>query len=110
MKVRLIIIIFMVIFMGCITPQQQRRTNYLNTHPELKDSIRTLIAAKKIVPGMTMEQVKASWGRPRKTITSSYGKDSWIYKWDMGGFCRGCTAQDHLYFIDGKLNSWIKYK
>ena len=49
----------------------------------------------KISKGMTEEQVKMSWGPPKKVNASSSGiNDQWVY------------SSSYLYFSKGKLTSW----
>ena|SRR5579864_696738 len=43
---------------------EQRRNDYIAAHPELSSSVRALIQGGQVAPGMTKDQVLASWGPP----------------------------------------------
>ncbi|SRR5579875_1459618 len=43
---------------------QQRRANYLASHPNIDPATRSLIEKGRVAPGMTREQVLAAWGSP----------------------------------------------
>jgi len=97
---------------GAIRQQQiqQQRVEYLNTHPELEDSIRSAINQRQLLIGMTMEQVRVSWGPPRSTITTSHGRDSWTYEWtDLSKPFALPVIRYHLSFVGERLESWTKY-
>jgi len=97
---------------GAIRQQQiqQQRVEYLNTHPELEDSIRSAINQRQLLIGMTMEQVKASWGPPKHTITTSHGMDSWTYQWtDLSKPIILPVIRYHLSFVNKRLDSWTKF-
>ena len=61
-----------------------------------------LIDEKKIVLGMTDEQLRLSWGAPGRVNRSvgSFGvHEQWIYP-------RGSVTDDYVYVEDGKVTSW----
>jgi hypothetical protein len=41
-----------------------RRTDYVNARPGLAESTREAILAGDVLPGMTRDEVRASWGSP----------------------------------------------
>ncbi|MBE2293987.1 MAG: DUF4124 domain-containing protein [Phycisphaerales bacterium] len=52
--------------------------------------------------GMTMEEVRRSWGSPDKKNTSfvaGHSHEQWVYR-------RGSVQSQYLYFEDGMLTSW----
>ncbi|MHC4325372.1 MAG: hypothetical protein ACYSUX_14000 [Planctomycetota bacterium] len=60
----------------------QRRQSYLESHPNLEHAVRNAIFNRRIIIGMTQEQVTASWGRPhsvRKNVFSFGVYEQWIY-------------------------------
>ena len=60
--------------------------------------IRTAIQSKKIVLGMTEEQVLLSWGKPHdinKSVGSWGVHEQWVYR-----------EEYYLYFENGILTSW----
>lgn len=71
------------------------RNEYLSLRP---DGIRKAIEAKTIVLGMTCEDVRYSWGKPR-LITSSVSATGTLESWSFG-------IENSLQFVDGKLVSW----
>jgi hypothetical protein len=46
------------------SPDQLRRTNYIVAHPGLSSSVQALIENGRVAPGMTEDEVAASWGPP----------------------------------------------
>ncbi len=73
------------------------KKNCKEAHPTWSDTICTAVTNKKILIGMTKEQVYESWGYPKKThrVVSATGvKEQWAFP---GTF---------LYFENGILTSW----
>jgi len=70
-----------------------------NKHPQWDNEICNTVASGKIHPGMTTEQVRASWGKPYKintTISGSHNSEQWV----MGEY-----GGQYVYFDDGILTS-----
>ena len=72
-------------FCGCFdfaAQNVQRRQTYAESHPNLEHAVRNAIFNRRIIIGMTQEQVTASWGRPqrvKRTIYSFGVYEQWIY-------------------------------
>ncbi len=74
------------------------------SNEEIKDypiEVQEKIAKAEIMPGMTPQQVRYSWGSPSqvKTLEPDNGKqrEEWVYSSGLGVF------KTRLTFIDGKL-------
>lgn len=77
--------------------EDKHRAEYL-ANPKLPPHIRDAIVQKKVVLGMTLDDVVESWGTPTKKNISvgEYGRsEQWIYE-----------GNRFLYFRSGKLTSW----
>jgi hypothetical protein len=62
--------------------QRQRRTAYIQAHPDLGPKTKEAIFRGKVLVGMTPEQAQASWGVPDRkhtTVGSSKNKERWSY-------------------------------
>ena len=68
----------------------ESRQHYVDTH-QLSDPVREAILEGRVISGMTMDDVYATWGLPSERDTSEtlglhgkYGKQVWIYLsiWD----------------------------
>lgn len=73
-------------------------TSLYKTPPKWEKAVIEAIKVKKLLPGMTKEQVVASWGAPddfNRTITKKTSDEQWFY---------GTTAQ--LYFENDHLMGW----
>jgi hypothetical protein len=87
-------------FGGCFdsaAQNMQRRQSYAQSHPDLEQAIRSAIFNRRIIIGMTQEQVTASWGRPQriKRYVYSFGVyQQWIY------------GSQYLNFKNGVLTSY----
>ena len=82
---------------GCASPARY-------SNEEIKDypvQVQEKIAKGEIMPGMTPQQVRYSWGSPDevRTLEPENGKqrEEWVYSSGMGVF------KTRLTFIDGKL-------
>ncbi len=49
---------------------EQRRSDYLTTHPETDPAMRAMIQDGRVGPGMTKDQVLAAWGSPPSSCPS----------------------------------------
>lgn len=77
--------------------EEERRAKYL-ANPKLTPQFRQAITEKKVMIGMTADDVTESWGAPTKKNVSvnEYGRtEQWVYAGDR-----------YLYFTNGKLKSW----
>jgi len=89
---------------------QERRTSYVQNHPELDERTKSAILNGRIFIGMNTEQVLASWGKPNKINRSVYEwgvHEQWVYG-GLSGYGRysSYTEPTYLYFEDGLLKSW----
>jgi len=72
-------------FGGCIDSAAhnvQRRQTYAESHTNLEPEVRYAIFNRRIITGMTQDQVTASWGRPQRVKRNvySFGEyEQWIY-------------------------------
>ncbi len=88
---------------GCATfdyegQAQLRRSNYVNSHSNLKKETKDSILAGKIRLGMTQEEVRASSGDPR-SVNSSSSYLGTTEMWTYGDCLYSCTM---LTFYNGK--------
>lgn len=64
--------------------------------------LRTAIESRKVMVGMTAEQVRSSWGSPTKISNSVIGGHAhaqWVYRRDK-------VTTQYVYFEDGKVSGW----
>jgi hypothetical protein len=73
-------------FENCLLTEDPRRIN------KWPANTWSLIENSKIIPGMTMEQVKMSWGEPEK-ITRTAAGENWIYQASTLTFKNGTLAE-----------------
>ena len=98
-----VLMLVLFVSMGCGVSMKSRQ-KYVNTHPSLSPQIRQCILERKIVSGMTCEEVIASRGKPDKenrTVDSKGVHNQWIYvsKWESG------MLWEYVYFDDGVVTS-----
>jgi hypothetical protein len=96
---KLILFITILLFLpGCFFTTPQSRQAYVNTHPSLSYQKKNDILRGVIRPGMTQEEVKASWGAPthypHKSITYGVVEETWRY-----GPRRVCFTNGRVKFI-----------
>lgn len=80
----------------CSARQCQWTSELEQKHPDWGRATCVLIGQHKVRIGMTKEQVRESWGSPKRVNRSVYKfgtREQWVYE------------RDYLYFRDGKLNS-----
>jgi hypothetical protein len=80
-----------------------RRQWYCKAHPNLAPKAANAIYRGDLIAGMTPEQVRASWGLPRKvnrTGTAGRIREQWIYG-DYDSY-----VKNYAYFQGGALSSW----
>ena len=95
--------------LSCATPLQENlesRQAYVASW-DRSDTVREAILAGRVIPGMTMEDVYATWGYPSETDTSEtiglkgqYGKEVWTY----GSFL-SLTPEAEVFFRNGVVYS-----
>ena len=93
----------LLIFVGCAGNLQQRQ--YVETHPDLSESMKQRILEKKISIGMTQSQVRASWGDPARQSKSIYEGatiNQWVY-----GYPRTIIATGQVYFVP---TTWLYFQ
>ena len=81
------------------------RNEIVSRHPEWKNETKQSILDRKVLIGMTKDQVLAAWGSPDRVsqdVFESGATDYWVYE-------HGDTAEQSLYFINDKLKSIGKY-
>lgn len=67
---------------GCSSAEAQRK-KYVSAHPDLPENVRGAILAGDLLPGMTKEQVIATWGKPLDTATQEEGEGN-VERWVWG--------------------------
>ncbi|MFH1415024.1 MAG: hypothetical protein ABIH89_02925 [Elusimicrobiota bacterium] len=72
-----IILLFFVIS-GCAT-LQQKRIDYVSSHPELNSEHKRAILNGDVLSGMTMEMVRTPWGSPENIIREVKNKKNIIH-------------------------------
>lgn len=90
--------------------RKERRTSYVQNHPELDERTKSAILNGKVFIGMNTEQVLASWGKPNdinRTVFEWGVHEQWVYG-GLSGYGRysSYTEPTYLYFEDGLLKSW----
>lgn len=86
-----------------IVPSEQRKKKIeekIASEAQQKERMRilTAIGLKKVLIGMTKDNVRLSWGNPTKINRSSRGLEQWVYR-------RGNSSQ-YVYFDNGKVSAW----
>ena len=88
----------MAVFLGACASTARYSNNEIKDYPV---EVQEKIAKGDIMPGMTRQQVRYSWGSPNevKPLESENGKqkEEWVYSSGAGVF------KTRLTFIDGKL-------
>lgn len=75
---------------------------HFNNYPKISENTRDCILGKKVVIGMTQDDVIASWGKPddiNKTITQYGVNEQWVYNRD---FLRN---NQYVYFENNKVTA-----
>lgn len=102
---------FLITASGCSTALEERTRSDVLSKEDLSPEIRRTIMNKKIMVGMTKDQVIASWGKPCSwcygTRQSSTG-DTWEYS-KFGSSYIGVRSSTYLYFDNRDvLRYWVK--
>jgi len=83
----------------CSAKQCQWTHELEQKHPDWGREICLLIGKHKVRIGMTKEQVRESWGKPKhvnRSVYESGTREQWVY---------GDIRSDYLYFAGDKLKS-----
>ncbi len=84
--------------------EEAYRQSYIQSHPQLSESEKASILAKRIWIGMTAEQCEASLGKPYKvhrTGTAGGTAEQWVYANRIN-----YRPYLYVYFEEGKLTGW----
>ena len=96
--------------LGCGYARQRReREEYLIAHPNMPKNIKTAIANKSIVRGMTKGDVRVCWGKPHRIEKVGETTEAWIYRRRVAG--PGSHAQVRTYrivFIRGRVATFVE--
>ncbi|MFH1379538.1 MAG: hypothetical protein ABII23_04595 [bacterium] len=57
---------------ACAAPQVRRR-NFVAAHPELQRQFKDAVLRGSVFEGMSMHEVKASWGKPQRSYKKIFG-------------------------------------
>jgi len=82
------------------------RLDYVNSHPDLDGRTREAILNGRIFIGMTEEQVKVSWGRPKeihRSVGMNWSREQWVYGIKEGDHYISPT---YVYFERGRVIGW----
>ena len=64
--------------------KQMLRGEIVNRHPEWTEDTRQLVLKGEIAPGMTIDQVRSSYGKPLEILQTTKGEPAdvslWVYK------------------------------
>lgn len=77
------------------TIAQQRRQGFIDTHPNLSPTLKSYISNGQVVRGMTMDQVRATWGDPPPDCASR--TTALVAIWS---YCHKNLAAPTLVFFD----------
>jgi hypothetical protein len=108
----------MVLLTGCVINTEnpvvrQNRKQYLASHPDISPVYRAAIEEKRVIVGMSREQVTAAWGPP-STCSRGYGDQQsgtvCLY-YDSAMVTAGRTTYTDrryksVYFEQGKVVDW----
>ena len=92
----LCVVLTLVVGCASLDTGAQKRSLYVDAHPDLDSVVATAILNGHIMVGMTEDMVQASWGKPSRTekLAAQPGSPThWIY----GNYFVGGTITD-LYF------------
>lgn len=101
---------FVIMCAGCESAANSRRTNYIQTHPDMVAEQKSLLLEGKLWVGMSKEEVSASLGNPylvQKEMLKEKEIWSYMYKAVL------TTHRDYqfdkvlrLEFFEGRLANW----
>ena len=89
-----------VVFLAACESAAVRHEEAFSKHPEWSETDKRLIEKGMINYGMTMEQVRAAWGRPCQTCTGTRKYESGVISWEYG-------TQVVFFDRDGKVTRWV---
>lgn len=101
MKKILISVVSAVLLLGCAEVMRYSPDEIKDFPPSIQENIKK----GEVAPGMTMQQVRYSWGAPSiinvlKPTDEGKSKEEWVYT-------RSIFFRSKLIFIDGKLTHII---
>jgi hypothetical protein len=107
MKKFISMILMLVVLVGIVSGVSlKKRQKYVDSHPYLSIEIRQCILGKKIMGGMTCEEVAISWGRPdeiNRTVTGGQTNEQWVYVTVRNQFKYKAI---YVYFENGIVTAW----
>lgn len=117
-SVKILLLLFLTLSAGCDYYlagrderfAQLRRADYVKRHPELADDRKELIVDGTLEPGMSENEVVASWGRhyeKERFTKDGFTGGIWKY-WPDPPIAPGRCY--FLTFVNGKLQSWYEVK
>ncbi len=108
-RLQLFFLAGLIVFLaGCVSPAG-RRADYLDTHPELSEKVSKAISSGELVSGMTMDEVRASWGEP-DMITKSVSEEGVDQIWSYDSYHENQENQSPVIirFGKGRVTSWVE--
>jgi len=90
-------------FTGCSTTDTaaQKRSLYVDAHPELTELMANAILAEQIQIGMSSDMVEVAWGKPSRVEKAN--KEGMGDKWVYGNFFVGRTITNLFFDPDHML-------
>ena len=118
MKSLILLVLSLIVVAGCVINTEnpvvrRNRQQYLANNPSLFPVIRAAIEEKRVIVGMTREQVTASWGPP-STCSRTYGdpkSGTVCLYYDSATVIAGRTTYTDrryksVYYENGKVVDW----
>lgn len=87
---------------------EQRRKDYVSSHPQLSQAVKTAILSGDILIGMNSAQVIASRGYPRKvnkTTTKGRIREQWLMAESSTLISKG-DEYGYIYLVNDKVTGW----
>ena len=97
-----------IILAGCVSPGT-RRTDYLEEHPGLNPEMKKAISGGKLARGMTMAEVRASWGEP-DMVTTTVSEEGTDRVWSYDSYHEDQENDVPVIgrFEKGKVTGWVQ--
>lgn len=120
-----ILLIFLLFLAGCAAPNDyyktqakikeqkiMRREKAIIANPAWPEDIKSLVLKGQIRPGMTGDQIVASWGYPidtKKTVSTGTVSEQWFYGTKIYQYGSFIPKYTHcLFLINNKLISYTE--
>lgn len=87
---------------------EQRRKDYVSSHPQLSQAVKKAILSGDVLVGMNSAQVIASRGYPRKvnkTTTRSRVREQWIMAESSTIISKG-EEYGYIYLVNDRVTGW----